>query len=83
MRVYIINGRAKRKKLDDRSHQDYLMGYEATTGVILYWKPDQQFIIHRAHHVWFDEYNYRLYTEDNHTTGYRLLQKAPEGHIHD
>ena len=32
------------------------MGYSATTGVILYWKPYQTFIIHRAHHAWFDEY---------------------------
>ena len=39
------------------------MGYAATTGVILYWKLDQPFIIHRAHHVWFDEYNYRLSIE--------------------
>ena len=35
VRVYIINGRATRKKLDDRSHQGYFMGYAATTGVIL------------------------------------------------
>ena len=60
MRVYIINGRATRNKIDDRSHQGSLMGYEATTGVILYWKPDQTFIIHRAHHVWFDEYRKNL-----------------------
>ena len=40
------------------------MGYIATTGVILYWKPDQPFIIHRAHNVWFDEYNSRLSIED-------------------
>ena len=59
-RVYIINGRATRKKLDDRSHRGYFMGYAATTGVILYWKPDQPIIIHRSHNVWFDEYNYRL-----------------------
>ena len=61
VRVYIINGRATRKKLDDRSHQSYFIGYAATTGVILYWKPYQPCIIHRAHHVWFDEYNSRLY----------------------
>ena len=56
VRVYIINERATRKKIDDRSHQGYFMGYAATTGVIIYWKPDQPFVIHRAHHVWFDEY---------------------------
>ena len=60
MRVYTINGSATIKKLDDRSHRGYFMGYAATTVVILYWKPDQPFIIHRAHHVWFDEYNSRL-----------------------
>ena len=55
VRVYITNGRATRKNLDDRSHWGYFMGYAATTGVILYWKPDQTFLIHRAHNVWFDE----------------------------
>ena len=52
VRVYIINGRATRKKIDDISHLGYFMRYAATTGVILYWKPDQPFIIHRDHHVW-------------------------------
>ena len=59
------------------------MGYAATTGVIIYWKPDHPFIIHIAHHVWFDEYNYRLSIEDKHTPGSLLLRKYPEGHIHD
>ena len=58
------------------------MGYAATTGVILYWKPDQSFIIHRAHHVWFDEYNSRLSIEDKHTPGSLLLRKYPESYIH-
>ena len=58
------------------------MGYAATTGVILYWKPDQPFIVHRAHHVWFDEYNYRFSIEDKHTTGSLLLRNDPEVHIH-
>ena len=75
VRVYIINGRAKRKKLDNKSHRGCFMVYAATTGVILYWKPDQTFIIHRAHHVWFDEYNSRLSIEDKHTTGSLLLRK--------
>ena len=83
MRVYIINGRATRKKLDDRSYRAYFMGYAATTGVILYWKPDQPIIIHRAHHVWFDEYNSRLSIEDKHTPRSSLLRKYPEGHIHN
>ena len=83
MRVYIINGRSTRKKLDDRSHRGYFMGYAATTGVILYWKPDQPFIIHRAHHVWFDEYNSHLSIEDKHTPGSLLLRQDPEGHIHN
>ena len=59
------------------------MGYAATTVVILYWKPDQTFIIHRAYHIWFDEYNSRLYIEENHTPGSLLLRQYPEGHIHD
>ena len=71
--VYIINGRATRKNLYDRSHRGYFMGYADTTGVILYWKPDQPFIIHRAHHVWFDEYISRLSIEDKHTPGSLLL----------
>ena len=83
MRVYIINGRAARKKLDEISHRGYFMRYAATTGVILYWKPDQPFFIHRAHHVWFDEYNFRLFIEDKHTPGSLLLQQDPEGHIHN
>ena len=66
VRVYIINGRAKRKKLDDISHWGYFKGYAATTGVIISWKPDQTFIIHRAHHFWFDKYNSRLSIEDKH-----------------
>ena len=59
------------------------MGYAATTGVILYWKPDQPFIIHRAHHVFFDEYNSRLSIEDKHTPGSLLLRQDPEDHIHN
>ena len=39
--------------------------------------------IHRYHHVWFDEYNYRLSIEDKHTPGSLLLRQDPEGHIHD
>ena len=82
VRVYIIIGRSTRNKLDDRSHRGYFMGCAATTGVILYWKPDQPFIIHIAHHVWLDEYNYRLYIEDNQTPGYLLLRQDTESHIH-
>ena len=40
------------------------MGYAATTGFILYWNPDQLFVIHRYQNVWFDEYNSRLSIED-------------------
>ena len=46
VRVYIINGCAKRKNLDDIVNGGYIMGYEATTGVILYGKPYQTFSIH-------------------------------------
>ena len=59
------------------------MGYAAPTGVIIYWKPYQPFIIHRAHHVWFDEYNSNLSIEDKHTPGSLLFCKYTEGHIHD
>ena len=41
VRVYAINGLATRKKLDDRSHWDYFMGYAATKVVNLYWNPYQ------------------------------------------
>ena len=83
MGVYIINGRATRNKLDDILHQGYFMGHADTKGVILYWKPDQPFIIHRSHHVLFGEYNYRLSIEDKHTPGPLLLRQYPEGNIHD
>ena len=59
------------------------MGYAANIGFILYWKPDQPFVIYRSHHVWFDEYNSRLSIEYNQTPGSFLLRKYPEGHIHD
>ena len=59
------------------------MEYAATTGVILYWKPDQPFIIHRSNHVWFDEYNSRLSIEDKRTPGSLLLRQYHEGHIND
>ena len=59
------------------------MGYAATTGVIIYWKPYQPFVIHRSHHFWFDEYNSRLSIEDKNTPGSLLLWQDPEGHIQD
>ena len=59
------------------------MGYEATTGFIIYWKPDKTFVIRRAHHIWFDGYNSRLSIEDKHTPGYLLLRQYPEGSIHE
>ena len=37
------------------------MGYADTKKVIIYWKPDQPYHIHRAHNDWFDEYNYLIY----------------------
>ena len=41
------------------------------------------FFIHRSHHVWFDEYNYRLSIDNKCTPGYLLLQQYPEGIIHN
>ena len=58
------------------------MLYANTTGIILYWKPDQPFVIHRSHHVWFDEYNPCLSIEDNRTPGSLLLQQDHEISIH-
>ena len=83
MIVYISNVRATRKKLYDRSHQGYFNGYAATTGDILYWKPDQPFVIHRAHHFWFDEYKSRLSIIDNHILGSLLLRQYYEGLINN
>ena len=59
------------------------MEYAATTGVIIYWKLHQNFVIHRDHHVWFDEYNSRLSIEYNNTPGYFLLQQYPEINVHN
>ena len=59
------------------------MGYSATTGVNIYWKPYQHFFIHIDHHVWFYEYNSRLSIEEAHTPGSLPLQKDPEIHIHN
>ena len=39
-------------------------------------------MIHRAHYVCFDEYNYRLSIEDKHTPGFLLLPQYPEGCFH-
>ena len=43
----------------------------------------QSFFIHRAHHVWFDEYNYRIYIDYKHNPGYLLLQQDPESLTHN
>ena len=83
MIVYIINGCVTINNIDDRPHHGYLMGYTATTGVIIYWKPDQNFFIHRVHNVWFDEYNYCIPIEDKHTPGYLLLQQYIESLLHN
>ena len=83
MRVYITNGCVTRKNIGDRLHQYYFMGYAATTVVILYWKPDQPIVIHRAHHAWFDEYNYPLSILDKHTPCSLLLKQDHEGHINN
>ena len=65
------------------SHGGYFIGYAATTGVILYWKIYQPFVICRSHNVWFDEYNYCLSIKDHHTPGYLLIQQDPEIHVHN
>ena len=83
MRLYTINGHFTRNNIDDISHRGHFMGYVATIGVILYWNPDQPFIILRSHHVWFDENNLHLPIEDNHTPGSLLLQQYLESHVHN
>ena len=59
------------------------MGCADTIGVIIYYKPGQNFVIHRAHHVWYNEYNYCLSIEDKHTQGYLLIQQDTESDIHN
>ena len=83
MRAYIIIGRVTRNNLDNVSHRAYFMGYVSTTGVIIYWNPDQNFYIQKDHHAWFDEYNYLIYPEDKHTPGSLLLQQDPEINLHN
>ena len=61
----------------------YFLRYAATTGVIIYWKTDQTFVIHRYHHVWFGTYNSCLSIENKHTQCYLLLQQYPESLIHN
>ena len=58
------------------------MGYSSNTGVILYCNTYQFFVVHRAHNVWFDEYNSRLSIKDKHTTSSLLLQQYPESLVH-
>ena len=82
MRVYIINEHVTRKKLNDRTHYGYFMGYADTTGVILYWNCDHTFSIHRYHNDQFSDCNSNLYIQEKHTTGYLLLQRYPESLLH-
>ena len=77
MILYITNVRVTINKPDDVSHRGYIMGYTATTRVILYYKPYQPFVIHISHHVWFDKNNSRLSIEENHNPGSLLLQQYP------
>ena len=73
--VYIIHMRVTINKIDDRSHWDYSMGYVATTGVILYCNPYHNVYIHRALHVWFDEYNSPIPPEDKYNPNYLLIKQ--------
>ena len=54
------------------------MQYKATKDVLLYWKPDQPYYTHRAHHSWFDEYKTHLSSDRNHTPRSQQLQWDPE-----
>ena len=52
VRGYIINDRVTSNKSDNKPN---IAGvYAATTVVLLYWKPNQPFYIHRSHHLCFD-----------------------------
>ena len=70
-------------KLDDISHWGYFMIYAATTGFIIYWKPDKPFVIQRAHHNWFDEYNSCPSIEYKRTQGSLILRKDSESNLHN
>ena len=59
------------------------MEYSANIGVIICWNPDQNFVIHRDHHVWFDGYNYCIFIDERHNPGSLLLRQDPEGLIHN
>ena len=59
------------------------MGYIDTTGVIIYCNPGHNFVIHRYHHVWFDEHNCCLSIEDKQNPGYLPIQQYPESIIHN
>ena len=83
VRVYIINGRVTIKKIDDRSNRGYFVGCASTIEFIIYWKPDQPFVIHRSHHIWYDECNSSLSIEDKHTPGFLLLRQDPESCINN
>ena len=79
--VYIINGRVTRNNTNNISYLNYFVGYAATTGCMLYWKTDHIFYIYIANHAWFDEYNYCISTESNHTPGYLILRQDPDSLI--
>ena len=83
MVVYIINGHVTRNNIDDRPYHGYFVIYASTTVFIIYWNPDQPFVVHTACHVWFDEYYSRLSIEYIHTTDYLLLRKYPESILHN
>ena len=51
------------------------MGYDSTTGTIIYWKPEHTCYLHISHHLWFYKYNSQLSTEDNNTPGYLMIKQ--------
>ena len=64
-------------------HIEVIHGVRQLTGVIHNWKQDQTFVIHRAHPIWYDEYNYFLFIEYKHTSSYLLLQQETESIINN
>ena len=59
------------------------MGYVDTTGVIIYWKLDQPFVIHKGHHVWYDENNSSLSIKYKHSPGSWLLRQYHGIHVNN
>ena len=59
------------------------MGYASNKVFLIYKKTDHTCNGHRFHYAWFYEYIYFIYTEDNNTLIYLLIQQYPESIINN